>query len=601
MADDWADIASEALERWASGYGGGIDTYGIRLLLDLARQEPGLTGPEELTAPRLRRLMLETFPDTVVAEVEDMPSVMATAGAMVDFLAGTGRIEARRAAALHQELAALEPELTEIITELDEAERESAGEVVRGMMLADGVALDDEDAVGRWLADFESLSDDERFDRAAAYLREAEEMAVPPVVLAPPAELAAAARRSGLSGRVLALAGWADGRAVTELDEPLPADLPAAAAALDLPAPGAPGSLGDLPELARLWWAATEAGALAAAGGRAAPGPLLADLRDGGDEAVLAAWLRLFDEALVGAAGAVDEADTALLVRAELTGVLIHLYEQDEPAARQELAAALAEHLREAAEEHGAAPPSGDVAAALGRELDELASWGVVETVPGGGCALTPLGVWGVRELLLAEGFTAPVVGELTDRPAAALVAGLEGHGEHAFVPEVERWLAARPPETAAAELIEVMRSGGPGDRAIAAAVLAGADAAAEPVVREALADPAAGPYARLWLHEHGDRSAEPDAEDLAWMLADTVAAALESAEPAAAVAEVLADLPPDAGLTALIEAMGGGGHPQAAEVLDALGAHLPDPVPAGAARAEAARTRAVSGPPGSP
>jgi hypothetical protein len=592
VADDWADITSEALERWASGYEGGIDTYGIRLLLDLARREPGLTGPGELTPPRLRRLMLETFPDTVVVETGDMPSVMATAGAMVDFLAGAGRIEAGRAAVLHDELVALEPELTKIIAELDEAERESAGEVVRGMMLADGVPLDDEEAVRSWLAEFESLGDDERFDRAAAYLREAEEMTVPAVVLAPAAELAAAARRSGLTGRVLALAGWAGGRAVTELDEPLPDDLPAAAAALDLPVAGRPGSLADLPELARLWWAATESGALAADGGRVTPGPLLADLRDGGDEPALAAWLRLFDEAVVGAVGAVDEADTALLVRSELTGVLIHLYEQDEPATREDLAAALAEHLQETAMDHGAPPPPGDVAAALGRELDELTSWGVVETVPGDGVALTPLGVWGVRELLLAEGFTAPVVGELTDSPAAVLVAGLDGHREDAFALETERWLAVRTPEAAAGELIEVMRSGGPGDRNIAAAVLAGVDAAAAPVVREALGDRAAGPYARLWLHEHGDRSAEPGREDLTWMLADTVAAALETADPAEAVAEALADLPPDAGLGGLIEGMGGCGHPQAVEVLDALGAHLPDPALAGTARAEAERAR---------
>lgn len=510
QVDNWAERALADLDRWADGHEGGIDTYGIRLLLELVRQEPELSEPQELDPPRLRRLMLETFVETVVTEAEDLPSIMASAGALVDFLAGTGRIPAGRAAELHAELKALEPELAEILTELDEAEQESVQELVQGMMLADGIDLDDEAAVQRWLTDFESLSEAERFARAGAYLQASEEMRVPPVVLAPPAELAAAARRCAA----------------------------------------------------------------------AAPG-------DGDDEAVLASWLQSFDRAVTGGFAGGDEA--AAQVRAELTGVLLHLYEQDEPAAPRELAQALTEHLRQVA----AAPAPEEVAAALDRELQELQRWGAVETTAEGGVALTPLGVWGVRELLLAEGFIAPVVGELADRPAAALVEGLAWHGPEELALEVERWLSARPPESAAAELVEVMRFGSPSARGIAAAVLGGLDASAAPVVREALEDPATRPYARLWLHERGDAAAEPAREDLVWMLTDTVAAMLETADPAEAVAEAVDTLPPGAGLRELIDGMAGIGHPQAAEVLDALAAHLADPVLAEAARAEAARAGA--------
>jgi len=583
VADDWVDDITEDLDRWADKAAGDVDVHGIRLLLDLARREPGLDGPGDLTPERLRRLMLQTFPEQVVAEVADVPSILDTARAMVDFLADAGRLAAD-AEALRRELTALEPRLTEAIARIDEAEREVAGEVVRGMMLADGVDLDDERAVQAWLEDFERLGEEERIDRATAYLRQVEEMTLPAAPLAPRPELAAAARASGLLRRVSALAEWAARRAVTEHGEPLREDLPAAAEAAGLPASAA-GGLADLPDLERLWRAAVEAGALLVEDGRAEPGPLLADLRDGDDEAVLAAWLRLFDEAVTGGGGAIDDGDTARLVRAELTGVLIHLYEQEEPATREGLAAALAGHLLDTQLDHGHAPAPAEVAELLDRELAELESWGVVEP-SGEGLELAPLGVWGVRELLRAEGFTAPVVGELADRPAAELIAGLAWHRERTVGQEIAGWLAARSAEQAAADLIEVMRTGGPGARSVAAEVLGevGPDAAA--VVRAALEDPATGPYARLWLHEHGDAEVGPRRADLAWMLVDTVAAMLETADPAEAVAAALAELPDDVGLDLLIADMGGLGHPQADAVLEALAAHLPDPGAAAAARA---------------
>lgn len=587
MADDWVDNIAEDLDRWADEAGGEVDASGIRLLLELAGREPGLNGPGDLTPERLRRLMLQTFPEQVVAEPSDVPSILDTARAMVDFLADTGRSAAGAAGAadaLRAELTALEPELTEVIAKIDEAEREIAGEVVRGMMLADGVDLDDERAVQSWLGDFERLSEEERIDRATAYLQQVEEMTVPAVPLAPLPELAAAARASGLLRRVRALADWTGRRAVTEHGEPLPDDLPEAAEAAGLPKTAAAG-LADLPDLERLWWAAVRAGALVVEDDRAAPGPLLADLRDGDDEAVLAAWLRLFDEAVTGGGGAIADGDTVRLVRAELTGVLIHLYEQEEPATGEGLAAALAGHLLDTQLDHGHAPAPAEVAEVLGRELEELESWGVLEPA-GKGVELAPLGVWGVRELLRAEGFTAPVVGELADRPAVELVAGLAWHRERTVGQEIAAWLAARPAEQAAAELIEVMRTGGPGVRSVAADVLGavGPDAAA--VMRTALEDPATGPYARLWLHEHGDAEAEPRRADLAWMLTDTVAAMLETTDPADAVTAALADLPDDTGLDLLIKDMGGLGHPQADLVLEALAAHLPDPELAAAARA---------------
>ncbi|MEV4258029.1 hypothetical protein AB0J52_33120, partial [Spirillospora sp. NPDC049652] len=319
---------------------------------------------------------------------------------------------------------------------------------------------------------------------------------------------------------------------------------------------------------------------------RAARSSALLDGFDGDDEAVLRVWLARFDEAAVPADrdrpsrdGRVEAAD---LVRAELTGVLLQLYEQREPSAPDELAGILLDHVEAAYEVHDRRLVASAVDGALRRHLDELSGWGVVAE-RGGGLELTPLGVWGVRELLLADGYRAPVVGALSEAPADELVAGLALHRPDTLDDEVTAWLDGRDQRQAGRELVAVMRGGGAGERVIAAAVLDRLGVAAEPPVRDAVEDPDVRPYAARWLTGHGLPAPEPDPD---WLFVDGLAGRLETADPAEAVTAV--PVPRD------VAALWRCHHPATAAVLTALGDHHPDRGTAESARAAAARAAAV-------
>jgi hypothetical protein len=539
--DDWVSGVDDALRRWADEHGGeSVDPRGARLLLDLMRDDLRLAGPGGLTPELLRRLLLEVFPETVVAGADEVPDILATAHRLVAFLGESGAVPAARAAELAAELDALAPRFAEVVAAADTAERQAAAEVIHGMMVAEGVDPDDAEAVERWVRAFEALPEAERFARTEEYLRRAEELVVPPVRVAPEAELAAAARRSPLLAE--ALSGGSE----------------------------------------RLRRAADEAGV---AGGAAIA-------EDADDRAVLDAWLRLFDAAAVPEHDPSGGLTPAQLVQNELTGVLIHLYEQDEPTAPEPLAAALMLHVEQ---EYEVADDRRTLAAAvetaLAEEIGNLVRWGVAET-RGGGYALTPLGVWGVRELLLADGFVAPQVGELAEVPAADLVAGLTWHRHDTADEEIDGWLARRDPAGAAAELLEVMRTGTPGARNLAAAVLERVGPQAAGAVRDAVRHPPVRPYAVLWLSRNGDPGAELGRAEYVWMFVDSVAGMMETAEPGEAVRAALAKAPADADLAALIDDIRRADHPDAVDVLVALGDHHPDKALAKAARTAAYKAR---------
>ncbi|MEU5881755.1 hypothetical protein [Spirillospora sp. NPDC047279] len=600
MADNWVETLADDLRRWADGRDDAVDVQGALLLLDLARDELGLGGPPELTPERLSDLLLKIFPAEVVAGADEVPAILATAHALAAFLGETGEVSDARAAELRAELDRLAPEFTTIVTEADTTERQAAAEVISAMMAADGVSLDDQDEVDRWLREFEDLPEEERYARTEDYLRQAEELVVPPVRLAPEAELAAAARASALTAQVRGLAEWADGRAVTEFGDLPGADALAAAEALGLETPRRAEDLevedqSDLPELDRLWWAAVEAEMLAAKGGTAVAGPSLDDLREADDETALSAWLRLFDAVAVPEHEGDDGLDAIELVQNELTGVLIHLYEQEDATPAADLADVLVDHIGEAYELSDRRAVADAARAALRLELDDLVHWGALAET-GGEYALTPLGVWGVRELLVADGFVAPVVGDLAASTAGDLVAGLVWHRQDTADEEIAGWLAGREPEAAAAELLQVMRTGGPGARNLAAAVLHRLGPEVAPLIEEAGGHPLVRPYAALWLNQKTGTPIELERGEFVWMFVDTVAGMLETAEPAEAVEAALADAPAGVELGGMIDEMWQCEHPATADVLDALGAHVPDRTVAKAARKAAYKARSGPG-----
>jgi hypothetical protein len=602
VADDWVKETARELERWARDHDEDFDVDGARLLLELARGDLGLTAPAELRSAQLRALLLEVFPDVVVASPDDVPAVLATGHGMVDFLAGTGAVPAADATRLHAELDRIEPEFAEVIAATDAADREVAAEVLAQMMRDDSVDVTDEAAVERWIKEFETLPEQERFARTAAYLPEVDDTTVPPVRPAPIAEVAAAARGSQLIAQAVAFADWVGER-------PVPGgrlaaeDALAAVAALEWTTPrwdrAKPASARDIPEVERLWQVAARAELITVADGLAGPGPGRATLERGGEDDLLRLWLRAFDAAVT--AWDEDLAGRRLtpfqVVQRELPGVLIQLYEQDEPSTSAELFDTLMDHVRLAYEvgDEDLWETVGDYALTL--ELEELAEWGVIAGTEDG-YELTPLGVWGIRELLLADGYTAPLVGELADRPADELVGGLAWHRADTADEEIELWLARRSAEKAAAELVDVIAGSSAGARNLAAAVLDRVDAAAAPVVRAALGEPAVRPYAALWLSHNGDESVMPGPGEMLWIFTDTVAGMLETAEPAAAVAAAIADSPADIDLRATVEQMWRLDHPDVADVLGALGRHHPDKDVAKAARKAAFKARSRSSAP---
>ncbi|WP_141577099.1 hypothetical protein [Actinomadura sp. WMMA1423] len=594
MADNWVETTAGDLRRWSDERGETLDEQGVRILLDLAREEMGLAGPDALEPRHVRELLLEVFPESVVAGRDDVPTILDALRRIVAYLRDTGAVTAAAAGGLEAEIDRTGPGFAEVVAAVDSEERQAAAEVVAGLMQADGIDLDDQDAVDAWVRDFEARPEEERFALTEEYLRQAGELVVPPVRLAPQAEVADAARRSGLTGAVLALARWAGERPLTEHGTLTEADAEEARLALGLDSPRRHGRMEDEGALERLWWAAVEAKVIGAEKGAAAPGPSLAGLESDDDVALLTAWLPLFDAIVVPGHDYADGLDAVELVQNELTGVLIHLYEQEEPHGPEALADALLGHIEEAYDLTDADTMSELVADALALELETLEDWGVIEA-SGTGRALTPLGVWAVRELLLADGFTAPVIGELAGARASDLIAGLTWYRPEAADEEIDGWLAAHDPKDAAADLLDVMRTGGPGARNLAAAVLHRVGPEAAGVVRAAQEHPLVSPYAAMWLNAAGDPAGRELArEEYLWVFVDTVAGMLETADPEEAVEAALVDAPPEAEMKAMVDELWRTHHPGVADVLEALGAHHPDKATAKAARTAAYKARSA-------
>ncbi|XRQ02912.1 hypothetical protein ACN3XK_40720 [Actinomadura welshii] len=594
MADNWVETTVGDLRRWADEHGRALDEPGARILLDLAHREMGLTGPDELTPERLRELLLKVFPESVVAGREDVPTILDVLRLIVAHLGGTGAVTAEEAAGLEAEIERIGPEFGELVASVDDEERQAAAEVIGGLMRADGVDLDDQEAVEAWIGDFEALPEEERYARTEGYLRQVEELVVPPVHLAPRAELAEAVRASRLTKTIVALAEWTGERGLTEHDALTEADAEAVSAVLGLEVPRRHGQMEDAGELERFWWAAVEAEVITAEDGEARSGSTLDGLRSDDDATLLAAWLPLFDALVVPGHDYADGLDAVELVQNEMTGVLIHLYEQEEPADPETLVGALLDHVGEAYDLSDADTMPALVTDAFHLELATLEEWGVIETA-GQGRALTPLGVWAVRELLVADGFTAPVVGELAGAKASELIAGLTWYRPEAADQEIDGWLARHDPKDAAADLLDVMRTGGPGARNLAAAVLHRVGPEAAAVVRAAQEHPLVSPYAALWLNATGDPAGrELVHEEYLWVFVDTVAGMLETADPAEAVEAALLDTPPGAEMEKMVEDLWRTDHPAVADVLEALGAHHPDKATAKAARTAAYKARSA-------
>lgn len=218
-----------------------------------------------------------------------------------------------------------------------------------------------------------------------------------------------------------------------------------------------------------------------------------------------------------------------------------------------------------------------------------------------GSVRLTPLGVFGVREWLLADGYDAPLIGEHAAGDAAALLGGISEAANVLPEEEIREWLAGREAADAAAELLAAARGNdrlGPVRRMFCQVALTQLGAPAEPVVRGVLDDPQLGGFARAWLVDRGAEDVpEPSREVLLWTTVDTLAAQLlDSAVEVELVREIVAQLPVQRDPAAFFGELWRVEHPYTAEVLEAIGELHPDRATSKEARRAAFKSRSGHG-----
>ncbi|MDA0634124.1 hypothetical protein OUY22_11915 [Nonomuraea sp. MCN248] len=204
---------------------------------------------------------------------------------------------------------------------------------------------------------------------------------------------------------------------------------------------------------------------------------------------------------------------------------------------------------------------------------------------------LTPAAVWALREHYLALGLDAPQAPDLAEADARGLIEGLlDGVPTELAESDIERWLAARSPGEAAAQLFAAA-SGAPAvARGIAVTIVDRLGAEAEDAVRAGLDEAELRPHAIHWLTARGLPTPQLTHDELLWVSVDMLALAMPAAQEAPEIfGENMAASGPPAHL---IEEMWRVDHPDVAEVLELLGRSLPDTTTAKAARKAAFKAR---------
>ncbi|WP_219413452.1 plasmid pRiA4b ORF-3 family protein [Pseudonocardia nigra] len=373
-------------------------------------------------------------------------------------------------------------------------------------------------------------------------------------------EVTAAARECAAFRAAHRLAIWVgEGRRVTPRHVLRPADVSAAARALGIAAPARVRTAGDVVALHRPWRIAMTVGFLDIVDSHARPGPALVSWPDADDETVRGMWLAALPAALAATAPDVDEAEATICARVLLTKLAA-----DPEAAPDELR----RFGREAvAEEHSEAvfrffAGWYHLTSPIPKTLDCLAELGAVQ-LGHAGAALTPLGRWGLDELLARA--PRPISSELTVGELIARLAEVEPDEQWRAA---QPWLAARDPLAAAHDLLAAAATA-PADQRVAAVELVDAlGPPADPAWAAAATDQTLGPHVRT---RHRSVPNEPDA---AWLAVEYAAAALRREGPDEAHSWLDECLPGD-GIDSRLRVVERTGHPAASELAAGITAFL--------------------------
>ena len=575
----------------------------VETLLDLMRDYLDIDRPADLGEGDLNELLLSVYPRKMtVFDAADTENTVPAARDFLAYLAERSEIPEGTARALERELDEIAPRFTDVM--MDPSNWGMAGSLVHAMA-ADGVDLDDQAAVDRWISGYNAGlagfgDNEEDADDDLVGLKEAfglpDRMA--PLRLPVPGELAAEARRAPLMAQLRKLAWWLGaGRAVTEDEELAGGDAAEAAAELGV----------DVARLAHLWWLALDAAfiELDEDEAHAVPGETAHDWDEDDEDEVLDIWDAVFalvigdtlDDAAAldpDRSGGLDFAGhgTALAVTLFLArpdGLSVaEVSEVIRAGATDELPPAQAEEVWQSW-----VGTHGDPARLL---LDLMADLQAIqiddEEEDGPVARLTPLGLAAIRTQLVESGVEIPLLPDAEHMTAAQLIAMAEGVSEEEFTAETAAWLSYRIAEPAARELLAVAAASDPGSRILAVGVVAAElGALAEPVWREVLGQTELRAYAKAALAAlaSGDPAVaslpglEPDDNDLAWMITDALAAegwddlGDDVGREPEDLAQRLGEAIPSGQELVVFELMARVPHPDAADVLSVIGKHHPD------------------------
>jgi hypothetical protein len=604
MAKDPFDAALAGFQRWTTTTKRKLsaDAVGeVETLLHVMRDYLDIEGPAELGEGDLRELLLRIYPRKItVFDAADTEDTIPAARDFVAYLAERGEILQDTAGALERELDGIAPRFTDAM--MDPSNWGTAGSLVHAMA-ADGVDLDDQAAVDRWISgynarlagsgDEEEYEDDDIVDLKEAFGLPDQ---MPPVRLPAPADLAALARRAPLMAQLRRLAWWVGaGRAVTEDAELGGGDAAEAAAELGL----------DVARLPYLWDLALDAVFidLDEDETHAIPGEFAQAWDEGDDDEVLDLWEMVFALVIGSTLEVAASLDPERSGELDFSGhgaalaVMLFLARPDGlpvAAVSEVIRTAATDELSPAQAEQ--AWPSwvrahGDPAGLLLDMMAGLEAIQIADADDGAMARLMPLGVAAIRTQLVDSGVEIPLLPATEQMTAADLIAMADGASEEEFAAETAAWLSHRTAEAAARELLAVAAESDPASRILAVGVVVTElGASAEPVWRDALGQIELRGYARVALATlpDGDAAAasqpalEPD-EDLAWMITDALAAEgwddLDDDaghEPGILAQQLAEKIPPGQELVAF-ELMARAPHPAAADVLTVIGRHHPD------------------------
>ncbi|MBO2450803.1 hypothetical protein J4573_27140 [Actinomadura barringtoniae] len=406
--------------------------------------------------------------------------------------------------------------------------------------------------------------------------RQADPPPIPPVELAPVADLMATARASALHGMVIAQIDWIrEGREVGANGELSPAALTEFLDVTDERVSSAASESAEMAEAVRQFWGAlVGSGILHIDTARSLvwPGPNAVALTGTDGQAALHAW-RTFLIAMLDLWSGLGRGEPE--EQGLSTNILISLYAHGGPVPRTKLS-----------------PLIDEARAYTQLHLDTLTHAGLLQQDPELVC-VTTLGTYVCHALLEeASGLRIPVLGSYADADAAVLLQAITAYPVERIPVEAHGWLGDRPAEEGAAAIRAALLEVGPMARRAGLDLLAGTfgdtfGMDGRRTLLELAGDERLGALAFNYLSPTQQAQIPTLGRATStWALIDLAAMSLEAGTPAHEMVHGLGYVDQPAGKMAkLIDLFGDADHPWAARVLDAMIAHHPEPEVVEAAR----------------